>query len=549
MSAVALNPRSHSSRAARVMIALMLTAWFLWLTSGMLPVTPIEGDEHGVIFGSTAMATGDARYWTLNYLYDIQPGAYQLISRTSRVTGVSVESVFATLSSGGALLFAAAAALLVQRLLGAPWPLVLTGIFLCQEIWAGAYYMNTTAIGGWLALAALLPLVKPVTPARRWLAAGFLALAGWIRIDCLLLSAAVPAFLWRTQPDWKQTVRQTALIAAPAVAFFLVLFLASGADLHLLVDTYQAREGREGWLRSVTMYPLVTSALLAALSLPGCALLFAKEHRGLALICLLGVLPSLTIYGSSLASNKYLYLTTPFLILPALLAVQFIQGRWRQLGTPLRFAAIGLGGLLLSFDTWLGVLTSSDTFRSFQPRPRFATLGGLELGGRRRELTLGAGELLNTTDGYRLRGGTFFGPATWRLDKQDVIDRLESLAVTLRREDASSVYYGDWLSYQMCLRVLLQEGFVFEDRFDAGKSFPYSGSWRRGHQIVHTAFLAYTDSIFHRPGPRPSNATGVHTYFIGSLQHHGPIAELDDSLAWKSTVPGDFGHIRIVQRL
>ena len=205
-----MNPSAAESPAfllsplARRVGLVVCILWLAWLLVGIFPITPLEGDEQGVIHGATSLASGDARYWNLRYLYEIQPGSYVVINRLAHLTRCSTEGVFAFLSAGGALLFAALTALLVQRLLHAPWPFVAAGVLLSQEIWAGAYYMNTTAVGGWLALLAVLLALRPLTVPRSVLVAILLAVAGWIRLirqlagegmATLLISSDLPELL------------------------------------------------------------------------------------------------------------------------------------------------------------------------------------------------------------------------------------------------------------------------------------------------------------------------------------------------------------------
>lgn len=546
-SAAALTP----SRAGRFMHRAWLAVsvvWLAWLLVGIFPITPLEGDEQGVIQGATAMANRDARYWNLAYLYEIQPGSYVTISRIARLTGWSAENVFAGLSAGGALLFAAGAALLIQRLLSAPWPLVAIGMLLSQEIWAGAYYMNTTAVGGWLALLALVVALKPLTGWRVWAVAALLAVAGWIRIDCLLISPAVAALAWRRHGSLLPVCREILPVALLALGLVALLYFGSNVSPLDIVAANSTR-GADGWGRTIRMYCLITSSLVGLLSLLGLTLMALQRKWPLLLVWIGGAGLSFAMYGRSLASNKYFYLAAPFFILAAVFAAQDVIQRWPAWPRAWRYATAVLGAALFLFDTVGGVLTSTAERRLFAPRPQVLRLANLPVGGRNIQFTLGAGELIATTDGYRMRGGTLFAPATWALDKSELIRRLDGLAILLLARGDSSLFVGDWLGYQLALRVLRQEGFDFAQPYVEGTSYPYAGVWKKGQKVVHLGYLPYAKSEYFDPQRRITNPTGTNTWFIGTLGDLGPLAELTDGLHWQLHSTDRYGYIQVHQRL
>ncbi len=549
-----MNPSAAESPAfllsplARRVGLVVCILWLAWLLVGIFPITPLEGDEQGVIHGATSLASGDARYWNLRYLYEIQPGSYVVINRLAHLTRCSTEGVFAFLSAGGALLFAALTALLVQRLLHAPWPFVAAGVLLSQEIWAGAYYMNTTAVGGWLALLAVLLALRPLTVPRSVLVAILLAVAGWIRIDCLLISPAVAALSWQRHRAWRPVCREVLPTALLAMAVCALLYFASSINPLEILAVYRDRGAVDGWGPTIRMYCIVTSSLVGLLSLLGLALLGRRREWSLLLVWAAGVGLSFAVYGRSLASNKYLYLAVPFFILAAVYAAQEIMRRWPQWPRPGRYAVAGLGAALLLFDTVAGVLTSSPAYRLFEPRPRLATVAQVAVDARKIELTLGAGELLATMDGYRMRGGTLFAPATWARDKAELIRRLDDLARILRAPGDCSLFVGDWLGYQMVLRVLRLEGFDFTTEYLRDTGYPYAGVWRKGAKSVHLDFLPYIGSVYYDPRRHTPNSTGSNTYFVGILGDHGPLGELADGLHWQLHSPDPYGYIRVHRR-
>ena len=98
----------------------------------------------------------------------------------------------------GAALFALFAARLLAQVLGIPFLVVLGGLLWCQEISAAAYYMNTTALSMWLTFAALWLAFRPANWRTCTGMVVCIAVAGWIRIDCLLPGDSGLGFRERT---------------------------------------------------------------------------------------------------------------------------------------------------------------------------------------------------------------------------------------------------------------------------------------------------------------------------------------------------------------
>ena len=539
---LSLTPRAHL-----IWVCICLS-WLAWLLAGSLPVTPLEGDEVGVIHGATALASGDMHYWDLRYLYEIQPGSYVLISQLARLTHASPEMAFAWLTVGGAVLFATIAGCLVQRLLCTPWPLVAVAFLLSQEVWAGAYYLNTTAMGGWVALLALLVALPPVTRLRAVIVAALLAVAGWIRIDCLMISPVVVALSWRRHRAWLPVAHEVIPIAALSLALLVGLYAASHVHFREVLAAYEERGGYEGWAHTAAMYCVVTSALVGVLSIVGVLLMARRRDWALLFVWIGGVTLSFAVYGRSLASNKYLYLATPFFILAAVFVGRDILARWSTWSRRCRYAVGGLLGCLLLFDTVLGILTSSPAYRLYEPGPTLGTLARVSIGGRDLELTLGGGELIATTDGYRIRGGTLFAPLAWTRDKADLIrSRRQFSSTALQQRGDSSVFVGDWLGYQLALRELRLAGFDFNLPHFPNKAYSYAGIWQKAGKRVHLGYLAYGGSVYFDPHRIPSSLTGAETYFLGALGDHGPLVELNDGMHWQLRTAA-YGFIKLHQR-
>jgi len=63
--------------------------WLAWLLVGIFPITPLEGDEQGVIQGATAMANGDALAAAVSPNWTAITDAYALAIQKSVAASLS----------------------------------------------------------------------------------------------------------------------------------------------------------------------------------------------------------------------------------------------------------------------------------------------------------------------------------------------------------------------------------------------------------------------------------------------------------------------------
>src|SRR6188768_2985399 len=123
-------PRSLRLHLPWVIVLLQL----LWAGRGVWPVAPVEGDEQGVLFGVAGMLQDDSQLLAGRYIYDVQPGSYQVLVALARLTGATPQTGFAVTTVFGAAGFALAAALLLRTTLAQPVGWTLVGVLACQEI-------------------------------------------------------------------------------------------------------------------------------------------------------------------------------------------------------------------------------------------------------------------------------------------------------------------------------------------------------------------------------------------------------------------------------
>lgn|GEM_PF-1395866 len=531
---------SSNSRALigpwRLLGLVLLGVYAAWLAVGIFPISPVEGDEQGVINGAAAMARGEVAYLDMAYLPEVQPGAYILLSTLSRWSGLPVEAIFAFGTVAGAVLFTLLAARLLARVMGIPFLIALGGLLWCQEISAATYYMNTTSLGMWLTFAALWLACRPADWRTCTGMVVCIAFAGWIRIDCLLPTPAVPVLMFAASRDLRATIKATAAVAGGSLVLTWMLYGASGVTPADLLSIYSGRGAIEGWWPTLRSMPLLLSPLLCVLLVTGCVLFVIRREWLLLVLAAAGTGATLPIYGTSLASTKYFYHLVPFFLLAALYTGKVVLGSvtkapaWAD-----RRVRLGLAGgvaLLALADQSVGLLTSSPEFRRYNPAPTLATLVTFHGPRRMARLVIGPGEIIPTTDGFRLRTGALFAPWVWRREKIAMLAQLRQFAVILRAAPQTTVYFSGWLPYQMVVRVLRAEGWVFKTGSLAPTTMPYVGVWEGNGCHVHLDYLAYQTSEFFRPGFHPENPTGEQTFFVGDLSGIQPITELSDQRHW-----------------
>lgn len=540
---------SVTPAAARppALVLAALFAWIAYLAVGTFPAVPLEGDEQGVITGSIAMAKHATAYLDTRYNFEMQPGSYVVLNTVARLTGADVTALFAILTVAGAAGFAAVGIVLVSRLLAAPWPLVTAAFLLCQEISAAAYYLNTTAMGAALALAAVSLALAPLTPRRGAAAALLLAVAGWIRIDCVLISPALVAVVWMRTRRIDATFRETLPVTLGAIGAMAGLYLLAGANPLGVFSIYAERGTDLGWKNTLLRFPLVTSFLLTGLTLVGLLLAGRARQWPLLLIAGAGTALSFAVYGDFLKSDKYFYLATPFFLLLAVYGALELNRLSRAWPRVARLALWAGGVALLLPDTFLGVLSSEDRYRAFPPRPQIATLVALPRPTRPLYLTVGTGEFVMSADGFRLRAGTFFAPPAWRIAKLEMRDRLSTLAQLLEQPDDCTLFHSGWLPYQIAVRQLLAAGFTFASA-EQPQPFPYNGRWTRHGKSVRLDYLAYTASEYFNPQLCATTTTGSATYFIGDQNSYYSITPFADGHVWQ-VLPGcEHGYITLHRR-
>jgi hypothetical protein len=506
------------------LVALLLA----WAGPGTWPIVPVEGDDQGVIFGVESMLhPADTYLRQERYLYEVQPGSYHLITALVRITGAPVEKVFGVATVVGALTFALAGAWLLRILFGWPLAWLLVVLLWCQEVTTAAFYSNTSALAGGLALLGVGLAHRPGRAG--WLGAGLaLAFAGWLRADSLLVAPACLGLAFWRDRQWRPAFQRTLAIATVALGGVLTLYGMSGTSVLRGVEAYAGRGYALSTWRTLLESPvLLLSPLLALGAAAGILLLVARRNLALILVMLGGLAASLVCYGPSLTTPKYFYYLVPFALIPALGLMDALRP-WVQ-RRPL--AATGLCSALLLGDSLLGLRTMEPAQRFFTTAPTWATLGSIDAGPRNFALVVGPGELLINADGFRLRTGKFFAPGCWHREKLRVRTDLAMIRSWLAGGRELTIYWANWLPHQVAVRELQALGFQPPVRAVPALGAATMETWQRADQLVHLGYLGYRESAYQPPGPAPASSTGANTYFIGDCANF-PLTELADGQRW-----------------
>lgn len=524
--------------------------WVAWLACALLiavaargvwPIVPVEGDDQGVLFGIDGMRQSSPDLLARRYLYDVQPGSYQVLAALAGCTGASAETVFAFTTVLGAILFAVSSAWLLSLALSIPFVYGFLAILWCQETVTAACYLNTTALAGGAALLALIPFARASTLPRVALGGFGLGVAGWLRGDALLVAPVALALLSSQHGFGSRALRKTSVAALVAVTTFAVLHALADAPLAAALGTFGRMPHDVATLRTTrdAILTLLSPALLL-LAIAGAVWLAVSRNFSLLTLALAGIVPTLLAYRGVLVTTKYLYYTLPFALLPALALLRGLfarASRW-----PWRRRAWAAGSILLvaAADLTAGVRVLRGEIR-YLATPPAAASASLALGGRSIEITLGGGDPVPNEDGFRLRTGHLFAPAAWHREKMHQFEQLGHLRTSLARGGDRTIYFAAWLPEQMVSRELFAAGFKPERTGEFTR-------WRRNRQIVDAHFLAHASSSDQPTRLAPAPDFADECLFVGLFGGKIPPRELADGRRWRAiSVPSE-GFITIYRR-
>lgn len=527
-----VSPRSLVTlrRAAWITCALLV----LVASRGVWPIVPVEGDDQGVILGVEGMVTSSPALLARRYLFEIQPGSYELLATAVRMTGLSAQNAFAIATVSGAALFAVSGAWLLSTALALPFVYALLAMLACQETIAAACYLNTSALAGGLALLALVPFARGSRLPLLLLGGVGLGVAGWLRADALLSAPAALALLAARDGFNLQTLRATALAAIAALLVFVALRQASGAPLSAAFAAYASVPADTGTMRTSrdAVVTLLSPALLLLASV-GTLWLCLRKNWPILAVFLTGVVPTALAYGHALATTKYLYFTIPFALMPALsLLRSLLAGR--------RLGALTAFTILATADAVAGIRVLPPDACFFQPAPAVGSVT-LPIGSRSLAAAIGGGDVIANEDGFRLRTGQLFAAETWHREKLRQRARLAVIRSVLENTPDETIYFAGWLPEQLALRELFAAGFRPQSVADFG-------SWHRGTQTIELRFLGHVGSPYQPAGPAAAPQLDHNPLLIGSYGGKVRPTELADGRCWQAVSAPREGFVTLYRR-
>jgi hypothetical protein len=521
----------------------------VWWSYGVWPITPVEGDEQGVIFGVKGMLHDDSLLLPLRYLYEVQPGSYHLLTFLSHLTGASVEFTFGSVTAAGAVFFALAGARLLRDLNGIPFVWALVGMLWCQEVSAAAYYMNTSAFAAGLAVSALLLASRAAGPAG-WFGAGLaLGCAGWLRADSLLIAPACLGLIYWRERRWTAALLRTGAIAVIALVSVMLFYRLSHTSLADLFGSYATRPySVSSWRESRDAAVTLLSPALGLGFIIGIVWLLHQRQHALCGVVLSGTIFSVLAYGNSLTTPKYYYYLVPFALIPSLALARQLAGWITRQPTLPRRCLLATVSILALGDQFVGLRLLHNTTRLMTTAPTWVTLAQARVGTREPALVVGPGELITNADGFRVRTGQGFAPLCWHREKERMVTELAALRSIIEQSSDCTLYWSSWLPRQLLLRELFDMGFAPENPPSPDMPALSDGLWRKGAQIVRVGFLGYLGSPYQPPGPAPASSTPAATFFLGTYGGKWPITELNDRLAWHQVSPVAEGFVTLYRR-
>jgi hypothetical protein len=525
----------------------------------MFPFSPVEGDEQGVINGIREMVRPSGSDFRFRYDYAIQPGAYRLTMAVHSATGADPGRCYFALSATSAALFAILAAVLCTELAGSGFGMSLVMVLLCQEIQRAGFYANSSTMAGCLALGALLVLVRRPAGLLPASAAGVLfALAGWARLDSLVVAPATLVVLWRKEPA-PTAVAKTALVALVTVVLLFLLFKTSGLGPVEVFGCYSGgvssfpHAGHYATLRGAARLTMwITS--LAGMAAAAVGLWQAVRWRRTWLICLLAsvFIPTVCLYALILSSPKYFYYVTPFLALVTAAGLRTLwappdgatSGR-RSMGRAI--VVVLAGAMALEYTT--GLRTPKSEFTRFTPEPtwaRIASLGDADSGW---SWVVGPGEIQPHNDGFSLRMGLGFAGLVWHREKLEALGQLQLMRDAIDGNSKVAILTTTYLSYQCAVGYLRQKGFDCRPlEFDPRDGHSHVDVWERGKDTVWLAWINLGEhdvAIFEDYSHRFS---GCPVYFFNDLGPFHAKRLLRDPSEWKSLGPRTDGFLALYLR-
>lgn len=454
-------------RATGLCVVAVVAVFLLWINFfiGAFPFAPIEGDDQGILNGLAEIGRGRDGMPSLAYSRELQPGTYEIVSRSADFFNVPSRTVFFITSLAAAAWFIVCSAWLGARIVGLGFVWILLGSLMSQEMVTAGAYANTSTIGGAFVISGLLVIEIASSWPALFLGALLMAIGGWARLDALALTPAALVILMRHRPV-PSAIWRTLAVALLTTMTLLLLLLASGISVSTIWETFRAKGPVGGiWATLSRVYLLVGIFGLAA-SLGG--LFWAGRNKSWSLVGFFFAvfIPLFAVHGRSFETPKYFYYGCPVLVwlilyLLAQLRRNFAVSGWSD-SWPVRLMGLTvLTGFLI--EPLVAVRTAP-----LDP-PLGQTDSGIRIiavslpSGRIAEMVIGPGNSIPTSDGLRFRGGHFFAPFEWFLAKERVLSFNQVLVRVLDSQGNAVFVSTTYFTWQIMTGRLRELGFSPSD--------------------------------------------------------------------------------------
>lgn len=368
---------------------------------------------------------------------------------------------FGLLSAAGAGTFILISSFFIAGLCRCRSVFVALGFMGAQEMCSAAYYANSSAVAAPFIGVALLFAVEKPSYRNSVLIAGLIAIAGWIRLDVLLISPVFAPLLILQAKNFLSGLGRTAAIAAGTVALLLSFLWLSGVSPVESWETYSARDGEGSIMLLGRLWWITSSPIWSVVVLAGIAGLVIKRRWWMLCILFCAITPSIWIYGRSFTTTKYLYYAMPFVLLPGFwLLSESIRSSRKIYNIT---AIIVVSGMVA--EACIGVRTSSKMLRRFEPSDwRLYCNLYTQFSERPIQIGWGEGEVLPTADGFRLRGACFHMPYVWNREKRRLERTIRLIPAIMLDSRDKTIVTSTYMSAQVATGILISSNSVCHSR-------------------------------------------------------------------------------------
>lgn len=302
----------------------------LYVSLGLWPILPLEGDETAIANGAAQLAQTPTLDRNELYRYHFQPLPYTVLASGARWLGIEPLTTLGVLTWLGFFSFFGFSIRFCSRLVGISFAAAGLVLLLFQETYTAAYYANTSMIAaGLLAPAALL---RTRGTWRASLGAGLLAaLAIMCRFDALLMLPVLAVIGLERNRAW---LVRSALFAGSAVLALLVLMGLLGVSLASIRGEVTAHTTLCTMVGFALMnYLTLFNFFVGALAVVGLGVCLVRRDWTILTVSLLGLVPLVAAYGRSVTTPKYMLFAIPFVALAVAVALRWVAQlrnlRWR----------------------------------------------------------------------------------------------------------------------------------------------------------------------------------------------------------------------------